>query len=208
MSSCLYIAKTDASKSLPAKHFGYWSLRWSAESAQNSLTQLRAAPYGTIAGVQTSLARVYELKLLLTALHAGAHWAFAAAIPTLFRNLRTEDFSQTLEELKAGCDDATKELLLPNGNAVNIEISQFVSVLTGNFFQDLLVDLGDSAIRPKQALPPIPSRPAARFIKLLENNFQVKFEPVEIVVLGPVIDEIVQSTIRALDELFNVSMPA
>ena len=106
-----YIAKADPDKPLTAQHFGYWSLRWSYDSAQYSMTKLQEEPYGAIAGVKTSLTRAYELKLFLIALHAGAYWAFAAAIPTLFRNLQTEDFTQTLADLKAGCEDATRELL-------------------------------------------------------------------------------------------------
>ena len=172
------------------------------------MTKLQEEPYGTIVGVKTSLARAYELKLLLIALHAGAHWAFAAAIPTLFRNLQTEDFTRTLEDLKAGCEDATRELLLPNGTTVPIEVARFVSGLTGNFFQDLLADIGDDATRPRDALPPLPRRPGERFIKLLEDNFRATFTPIEVIVLGPVIDIVAHSIIDVLGETFSVSIPA
>ena len=207
MAACTYHPRTDASISISAREFGYHALRWSDNAARQSLTQLTAPPWGTTAVICGALKKTFETKLFLIALHTAAHWAFAAAIPTILNGLKTSDFMDTLRELKTGTEDATRELALPNGTQVPPEVSHFVSVLTGNFFQDMISDIRDQATSSEYALPRIPSRSAERFLNLIKDNFLITLQPNEVIVLGPVLDVLSSLTIDAIGTIMLVSHP-
>lgn len=207
MATCTYLSRTDSSASLSAREFGYLALRWSDDPARNSLTQLAKPPWGDTEVIRGALKRSFETWLFLLALHTASHWAFAAAIPSVSGGLETRHFVDTLRELKTGTEDASREIVLPNGKPVSPTVSTFVAGLTGNFLQDMISDIGDEAIRHKDAFPRIPSRSAERFLNLLKDNFLLTVQPVEVVVLGPVIDVLSNGTIDAITATMLVSHP-
>ena len=192
---------------MSAREFGYQSLRWSDAPARQSISHLAKPPWGKTEIISGALKRSYETTLFLLALHTASHWAFAAAIPSVLGGLNTQHFTDTLRELKKGTEDATRELVLPKGTPVPAEVSTFVSGLTGNFFQDMISDIGELAAKDNDAFQSTPSRSGNRFLNLLKDNFSIPLHPSEVVIIGPVIDILSNETIEAIKSLMVVSYP-
>lgn len=112
---------------IPPAHFGYWSLRWSDELANQSLEELSG---GSLDGCSRYMGS-YLTKLQLLALYTASYWSYAVYILGVP--------SECVDQMKVGLTDSIKEYSDPNGEAIS---EKFIEVFH-SFFKRSFKSIGD-----------------------------------------------------------------
>lgn len=150
--SFLFPALTE--EKIPPAAFGYWSIRWSAELADKTLTDLSS---GSFEGCSTYM-NSYLTGLQLLALYASSYWAYAIYM------LGTP--AECIEEMKIGMNDYIKEYGGPNGGVISNELIAVFDSFFKRSLRAISDDLGEDS-KPGAFNPDI-NNVAKSFVEALE----------------------------------------
>lgn len=139
MRPCTYTSALDPTIVVTAKQFGYFSLRWAVETCATRLEEIRG-PVGSIPSLRKAAESPFSLSLVFIALHGAAYWMYAAGYPSLSGRIKPTSFAETMADLKAGSDEALKEVVQPNGVPIEVSEIAIVESLLSMFFDSLMAD--------------------------------------------------------------------
>ncbi|MBT9161329.1 MAG: hypothetical protein DDT27_01546 [Dehalococcoidia bacterium] len=205
MESCRYRLSKNGSV-LSAQDYGYWSLRWSADSMDPSLKRLLSPPFQDLPLISAAKAASFFLSFQLIALYGACYWIYPT-LPNFSNAISVEKLTQTMREMKTGRDDAIKDLRYSNGEPYSEQAKTIFSGQFGRFYKAIRDDVEANAIRRRGLIDVNLSRTACTFISSTAAMYKVDRANIDTATelfIASYIDNEVSSHLLALHEFINI----
>lgn len=203
MNSCSYLLKSN-NRVLSAKEYGYWSLRWSHDNAEQAIKDLGSIAFKDLPIVSQAQKDPFWLQFHLIALYTASYWMFASTFPHLKKTISTETYTATLASMKVGLTDGIRDLRQYDGQPYSKELSSLFMDAFGTFHTTVRDDLVGATGADSNVVNVNLSRTSSEFINGLARFYKINLTEIDILselTLANFIDDIAPNHILAISEL-------